>query len=150
MTWISENSSSILGLQYLAKVRHQAAGRSQSPTVNINDTFEKILKFFEFSLFTCTRAVLDGNFVSEISIIKGNLQECGATMQVIQQMKIHLILLPREIVLFSRGSRPMFPETKLRETLRVEEKQNYFPKEQTLSVLLYSDETKINYNSCIS
>jgi hypothetical protein len=43
MTWISENSSSILGLQYLGKVRHQAAGRSQSPTVNINDTFEKIL-----------------------------------------------------------------------------------------------------------
>jgi hypothetical protein len=79
-------------------------------------------KFFEFSLFTCTctRAVLDGDFVSEISIIKGNLQECGATMQVIQQMKRHLIFLPREIVLFSRGSRPMFPETKLRETLRVE------------------------------
>ena len=32
----------------------------------------------------------------------------------------------------------MFPETKSREN-----KTNYFPREQTLSVLLYSDEIKI-------
>ena len=50
----------------------------------------------------------------------------------------------------------MFPETKSRETLRFEGKQNYFPREKTLSVLLYSDETNINieqhsYNNiCIS
>ena len=37
----------------------------------------------------------------------------------------------------------MFPETKSRETLNFEGKQNYFPREQTLSVLLYSDEIKI-------
>ena len=54
----------------------------------------------------------------------------------------------------------MFPETKSRETLRFdhsrENKTNYFPREKTLSVLLYSDETNINieqhsYNNiCIS
>ncbi len=39
--------------------------------------------------------------------------------------------------IFPRGS--MFPaETKSRETLRFEGKQNYFPREQTLSVFLYS------------
>ncbi len=46
----------------------------------------------------------------------------------------------------------MFPETKSRETLSFEGKQNYFPREQTLSVLLYSDEIKIkkySYNNCI-
>jgi hypothetical protein len=50
----------------------------------------------------------------------------------------------------------MFPKTKARETLDSREsKTNYFPREQTLSVLLYSDEQKINiqqhsYNNCIS
>jgi hypothetical protein len=51
----------------------------------------------------------------------------------------------------------MFSETKSRETLRFEgNKINYFPREKTLSVLLYSDETNINieqhsYNNiCIS
>ncbi len=39
----------------------------------------------------------------------------------------------------------MFPETKSRETLSFEGKQNYFPREQTLSVLLYSDEIKKIY-----
>jgi hypothetical protein len=47
----------------------------------------------------------------------------------------------------------MFPEMKTRETLRDEEKgiieirgkqNNYFPREQTLSVFFYSDERKIN------
>ncbi len=42
---------------------------------------------------------------------------------------------------FPRDS--MFPETKSRETLSFKGKQNYFPREQTLSVLLYSDEIKI-------
>ncbi len=42
-------------------------------------------------------------------------------------------LLAREIVSF------VFP----RDSLRFEGKQNYFPREQTLSVLLYSDEIKI-------
>ncbi len=37
----------------------------------------------------------------------------------------------------------MFPETKSRETLSFEGKQNYFPRKQTLSVLLYSDEIKV-------
>ena len=38
----------------------------------------------------------------------------------------------------------MFPETKSRKTLSSREnKTNYFPREQTLSVLLYSDEIKI-------
>jgi hypothetical protein len=37
----------------------------------------------------------------------------------------------------------MFPETKSRETLSsMENKTNYFPREQILSVLLYSDKQK--------
>ena len=39
----------------------------------------------------------------------------------------------------------MFPETKSRETFRLEGKQNsLFPEEYTLSALLYSKERKIN------
>jgi uncharacterized protein YkuJ len=42
----------------------------------------------------------------------------------------------------------IFPETKSRETLRFEEnKTKYFPREQTLSVLLYSDEQKSTFNN---
>jgi hypothetical protein len=44
----------------------------------------------------------------------------------------------------------MFPETKSRETLRFEGKQNYFPREQTLSVLLYSIATNKNQHSTIN
>jgi hypothetical protein len=40
----------------------------------------------------------------------------------------------------------MFPETKSRETLRFEGKQNYFPREQTLSALLCNNEQKSKYN----
>ena len=51
-------------------------------------------------------------------------------------------LLPREIAsFFSRESHDMYImyEAKSRETLRVEEnKTRYFPREQTLSALLYS------------
>ncbi len=46
----------------------------------------------------------------------------------------------------------MFPETKSKETLSFEGKQNYFPREQTSNVLSYSDEIKIkkySYNNCI-
>jgi hypothetical protein len=41
----------------------------------------------------------------------------------------------------------MFPETKAWETLRFEGKQNYFLREQTSSVLLYSDEQKSAFNN---
>jgi hypothetical protein len=45
----------------------------------------------------------------------------------------------------------MFPETKSREPLTFmqgrENKINYFPREQTLSVLLYSDEQKSTFNN---
>ena len=59
---------------------------------------------------------------------------------------IHLMSAREEnSFVFPRDS--MFPETKSRETLSFEAKQNYFPREQTLSVLLYSDEIKITAKS---
>ena len=68
-------------------------------------------------------------------------------------------MLSREIVNFVFPRISMFPETKSRETLRFEGKQNsLFPEGAyiKLSALLYSDETNINieqhsYNNiCIS
>ena len=62
---------------------------------------------------------------------------------------IHL-MSAREGNSFVFPQNSVFPETT--QTLSFEEKQNYFPREQTLSVLLYSDEIKIkkySYSKCI-
>ena len=64
----------------------------------------------------------------------------GGHLGGITQKNIHL-MSAREGNSFVFPRVSMFPETK--ETLRLSGKQNYFPRKQTLSVLLYRDKRNI-------